>query len=460
MYYIFQVILFQLLFLIVYELFFKRETFFNWNRGYLLLTPLLSLILPLIKIESIEDSIPLEYVSSIPSKMVNDLNKPASEILMHTEPLSSSFEFSLELFWWIGVIVSLLFFFVKLYRIYKLQKLGTVSKIDDYSVILLPKTDVAFSFFNTIYLGENHTASQQKNIIYHEKIHIQQWHSMDLLFFEILRIGLWFNPLIYIFQKRITILHEFIADSKVVQKINKKEYYQELLGQVFQTNSISFINPFFKKSLIKKRINMLEKSKSRKILQLKYLILIPIIGAMLAYTSSSSKSNDSVLENIEALKESIAAQGNISEEEENALKVLFSLTMDDGLQSSQFEDVKNLVFIPFQVVEKAPVFSGCSGDNIALNKCAGEKIGQLLGKEFNTAVAQENKWKGQQKIFLNFQLGLDGRVTNVKTVPSNPEMENEIQRIFATKFPIVKVGEAQGKKVGVLYEMPIVFEIK
>ena len=111
---------------------------------------------------------------------------------------------------------------------------------------------------------------------------------------------------------------------------------------------------------------MLEKSKSKKILQLKYLILIPIIGAMLAYTSSSSKSSDSVLENIEALKASIAAQGNISKEEEDALKVLFSLTMDDGLQSSQFEDVKNLVFIPFQVVEQAPVFSGCSGDNLSL----------------------------------------------------------------------------------------------
>jgi len=198
----------------------------------------------------------------------------------------------------------------------------------------------------------------------------------------------------------------------------------------------------------------------KSIRRLRILIFIPIACLILSTSCTNQPKNKSVLENIEALKESIAAQGNISKEEEDALKVLFSLTIDDGLKSSQFEEVKNLVFIPYRVVEKAPVFSGCSGDNIALNKCAGEIIGQLLSKEFNTSVAQKNKWKGQQKIFLEFKLGLDGSATNVKTKPSNTEMENEIQRIFSSKFPMVKVGEAQGVKVGVLYEMPIVFEIK
>ncbi len=195
-------------------------------------------------------------------------------------------------------------------------------------------------------------------------------------------------------------------------------------------------------------------------MRLNFLIIIPVLSLILGTSCNTPPKDKSVLENIEALKESIAAQGNISKEEEDALKVLFSLTMDDGLQSPQFEDVKNLVTIPFQVVEQAVVFPGCSGDNVALNKCAGEKIGELLSKEFSTAVAEKNKWSGEQKIFLEFKLGLDGSATNVKIEPSNTEMENEIQRIFSSKFPTVKVGEAQGVKVGVLYEMPIVFEIK
>lgn len=198
----------------------------------------------------------------------------------------------------------------------------------------------------------------------------------------------------------------------------------------------------------------------KRISSLKLLIFIPIVCLIFGTSCTPQPKEKSIIENIEALKESIAAKGNISKEEEDALKVLFSLTMDDGLQSAQFEDIKDLVTIPFQVVEKAPVFPGCSGDNIALNKCAREKIEQLMSTEFDASVAEKNKWKGEQKIFLEFKLGLDGKATNVKTVPTNAEMENEIQRIFSSKFPSVKIGEAQGVKVGVLYEIPIVFEIK
>ena len=54
------------------------------------------------------------------------------------------------------------------------------------------------------------------------------------------------NPLIYIYQKRIANLHEFIADSKAVKLSNKVSYYQNLLAQVFDTQRVAFINPFFK----------------------------------------------------------------------------------------------------------------------------------------------------------------------------------------------------------------------
>ena len=97
-------------------------------------------------------------------------------------------------------------------------------------------------------------------------------------------------------------MHEFIADAKVA-KTHKAEQYQLLLSQVFQTQHISFINQFFKSSLtrlnllgkiisfgsqygqVKKRIVMLQKSKSKKIWQLKYLLLVPLVVGMLVYTS-------------------------------------------------------------------------------------------------------------------------------------------------------------------------------
>ena len=74
LHYIIQTIAFQLFFLIVYDLFLKNETFFNWNRAYLLLTAILSFILPFIKIEGINEVVPQEFIFSLPEIVVGQLD--------------------------------------------------------------------------------------------------------------------------------------------------------------------------------------------------------------------------------------------------------------------------------------------------------------------------------------------------------------------------------------------------
>src|SRR5690606_14843292 len=145
------------------------------------------------------------------------------------------------------------------------------------TLIYLKNSTSAFSFFNFIFLGDAISTSKRSAILAHEKVHVSQKHSLDLLVFELLRILFWFNPLIYIYQKRIAEVHEFIADSKAVKQHSKKVYYENLLSQVFDTQSISFINPFFKQSLIKKRIIMLSKSKSNRVNVLKYTLVLPLV---------------------------------------------------------------------------------------------------------------------------------------------------------------------------------------
>jgi len=86
--------------------------------------------------------------------------------------------------------------------------------------------------------------SKDLQIINHELIHCKQKHSLDLLFFEILKIVLWFNPLVYVYQKRITLLHEYISDAEVVKETDKKVYFNRLLSETFSVENISFINQF------------------------------------------------------------------------------------------------------------------------------------------------------------------------------------------------------------------------
>ena len=98
---------------------------------------------------------------------------------------------------------------------------------------------------------------------------------------------MWFNPMIYFYQKRITLVHEYISDAVVSKSESKDSYINNLLSNFFQVENISFVNQFYKKSFIKKRILMMTKKQSKKLNQLKYLVLIPVLASMLFYSSCS-----------------------------------------------------------------------------------------------------------------------------------------------------------------------------
>ncbi len=473
LHYILQILSFQLLFLLVYDLFLKKETFFNWNRVYLLVTPILSFVLPLIKINAIKQNVPKEYMIQLPEILIGtpySKEVMLPEIIINgTDSLSTS-SILLSLFnyvWLIGIVLSILIFSFKLYKIFSLRKKGTSSTLNNLNVISIPNTTIAFSFLNTIYIGSNLTETKKVNILLHEKIHVNEYHSLDLIFFEILRVLLWFNPLVYIYQNRMTTLQEYIADSKAIEQTNKKEYYQGLLSQIFQTDKISFINTFFNHSLIKKRIVMLQKSKSKKIFQLKYLLLVPVVSGMLVYTSCTQNTEKQIdtslpstlLEKIEAVKHQIQVQGNISKEEEKALKILISLVNDDFSNPAQKKTHK-YAEVPFRNIEKIPVFPGCEGlSSEEAKKCFSTKVTQFVGSQFNTKIGDDLKLSGRQKIYVRFKIDRKGNITDVYARGPKPELEAEAVRII-NELPKMQPGEQDGINVAVSYSLPITFEIK
>ncbi len=287
LHYIIQTIAFQLFFIIVYDVFLKNETFFNWNRVYLLGTTALSFVLPFIQIERFKNAVPQNFIITLPEVVLGQENVVN---INATETQSALVESSLplwELVFYLGVILALGLFLYKLTNILILIYKNPKTRIGKLKLVQLLKSTKAFSFFNYIFLGEHLNEKEKESILSHEMVHAKQNHTLDLLFFEVLRVVFWFNPLVYIYQNKIMTLHEFIADDNAVKQQNKSEYYQNLLSQVFETKHISFINPFFKQSLIKKRIVMLQKSKSKQIRLLKYALLIPIVIGMLVYTSCS-----------------------------------------------------------------------------------------------------------------------------------------------------------------------------
>ena len=472
--YIIQTIAFQLLFLVVYDLFLKKETFFNANRIYLLITPILSFVLPLVKINAVQQAIPQEYYIQLPAVILGG-NSDAS--ISTTQLVANSWWVpTAAQLWILGITISLVLFVFKLIKIYRLKQRGTTVDLEGLKVVQLSNSDTAFSFFNMIFIGSSLSEANRESIIAHEKVHIEQRHSLDLLFFEGLRIVCWFNPLVYIFQRRIATLQEYMADAKVAVQKDKSTYYQDLLSQVFQTDKISFINTFFNHSLIKNRIVMLQKSKSKKIFQLKYLLLVPVVGAMLIYTSCTQEvssqetsetaelefspdGNSDILQKIAALKESIAAKGEMTKEEEIALKKLFVLTSKEGVNNAYFDDVKDELAIPFGVIHKGPIYPGCEGlSDEAAKKCSASKISELVGKEFDVKLANKLKLEGRIKIAVQFKINNQGQVENIRARAPHPGLETEAIRVVSM-IPAMQPGEHDGKKVGVVYSLPIVFQI-
>jgi len=110
--YIIQVLLFQTLFLTVYDLFLKKETFFQWNRAYLILTSLLAYLIPLIKFETVQEIIPNEYVAQLPEVMLSP-----STTIEQTLDWSSILFISLQYIFWVGIVTASVLFIVKLYSI-------------------------------------------------------------------------------------------------------------------------------------------------------------------------------------------------------------------------------------------------------------------------------------------------------------------------------------------------------
>ncbi|MCB0389371.1 MAG: blaR1 peptidase M56 family protein, partial [Winogradskyella sp.] len=273
--YVIQVIAFQLFFLVVYDVFLKKETFFNWNRAYLLITAALSFMLPVIKIDRFKDIVPQQYIITLPEVVIGKQNPIVlDEVFIEGINQASSFSWSWMYLFYLGSAIAFSIFAYKLTNIIRLIYGNPKHHESNLQIVNLENSRDAFSFFNYIFIGKQLVKEERETILKHEWVHVKQKHSLDMLFFEILRIFFWFNPFIYMYQNRISVVHEFLADAEAV-KHNKAQYYQNLLSQVFNAKQVSFINPFFKQSLIKKRIVMLQKSKSKQVQLVKYALLIP-----------------------------------------------------------------------------------------------------------------------------------------------------------------------------------------
>ncbi len=280
--YILKVTLISSIIYLFYKLFLENDTFFQSIRAYFVVGIVLSFLLPLLIIP-----IYIEVESVVTPEMIKVSNfAELDHLTQETIPLLKKqfidWLLVLQYVYFIGIAIFTLKFIIELISLIRLIKISDKNKIGNYYFIEINNNISPFSFFKYIVYNKAYFSKNELiNVIEHEKVHVNQLHSLDNLIAQLFVIVQWFNPIVWLYKKELQQNLEYIADSIAQEKAKTHKKYQYLLLKTgIKNNSFALSNNFFN-SQLKKRIIMLQKSQTKKFNQVKYALLIPLISLFL-----------------------------------------------------------------------------------------------------------------------------------------------------------------------------------
>ncbi len=423
--YIIELSLCWLAFYLIYIIFLSKETFFVVNRFYLLSTLVISFFIPVI-------TIPTSSNEVLPI-IVEPINIEA--LIIASQPVIEERKFDFTFLFWIvygiGVLYMLCKFLVGLLQIKRIYDSGRKVIAKGYFLIRSELEHMPFSFMYYLFFSEKNKIPdvEKQQIIQHEKAHIQQWHTFDILLLEFLQIVFWFNPLIFFYKKSIKENHEYLADKAALKNTSKKIYGRLLLEQAHPGIGLALANNF-NYSQIKKRILMMTRKKSKRQDGLRYLAAFPVVIVLILLFANriNSQSHDYGQETV-----------NIT---------------DDLIITS--DSLKNV----FTIVEKMPTFGTCNhiSDMKSRKKCSDEGILDFMSRNIKyPETARKNDIQGIAVV--SFVIDKNGYVNNAKIVRSiNKACDEEALRVV-NSMPRWNPGEQRGEKVNVKFNLPIRFRL-
>ncbi|WP_175518874.1 M56 family metallopeptidase [Maribacter dokdonensis] len=280
------------IFLVFYKLLLEKESMHHFKRFFLLTALIISLIIPQIVFT--------EYIEAEPTPAVTQVltinEQPEITPIVH-EMEESPMNWPLILYTLYGLGIAI-FGFRFLYNIAKLWirvRRNTQIKFNSLVKVLLKEELPPHTFLRYIFLNKQKFESKSipAAVLLHEETHAKEWHSLDVLFIELLQVLFWFNPLIYVFKRSIKLNHEFLADSAVIKgQENQLQYQNTLLSYLsndnFHTHQSVGIANAINYSSIKKRFIIMKKQTSKRGILIRSVLVFPLMVLLLVSFSSRS----------------------------------------------------------------------------------------------------------------------------------------------------------------------------
>ena len=280
------------LFYLFYRLLLSKETFHRFNRLALLGLLMVSSLVPLLKITMAGMAEVSQPLWSLEEMMLMAEAEPA-EVLVETP---SRFPWIALMFL---VYLSGILFFVgrhvwSLGRMVSLLRTSEKERLEGgITLFVHDNKEVApFSWMKYIVVSCQDLVENRRAVLAHERAHIRNLHSWDLLLAEVCIFLQWFNPAAWLLKQELQTIHEYEADEWVINNgIDAKTYQLLLIKKAVGARLYSIANSFNHSSL-KKRITMMIKKKSNPWARLKYLYVLPLAAVAVAAFARPEVSNE------------------------------------------------------------------------------------------------------------------------------------------------------------------------
>lgn len=265
-----------------YWILLRRETYFNLNRIYLILTLLISFISPLFE---------FSYFGQASGKLVNIISPIIISSNEQLGVISPKNNLSiLSIVYISGAVFFALKFLSNLSKIWYLYNRFPRVRYNGFKTVIVDGNISPFTFFSVLFLSRSdYEEGNNAELITHEKSHKEHLHSIDVMLIELAAIVQWFNPFVWLIRIALKSEHEFIADSNVLEKGYDKATYQNLLFEKSLGVMGLGVTSHFNYSLLKTRLKMMTTKKSGSMAIAKYLVALPLILSISFLLTANTK---------------------------------------------------------------------------------------------------------------------------------------------------------------------------
>ncbi|MGE8433526.1 M56 family metallopeptidase [Chryseobacterium joostei] len=371
-----------------YRLSLKDKTFHHYNRFYLLVAILISLLLPLIKVE--------DFTIEVNSDMYMLLDKIQN---FKTEKKLDNGNLYFSIIFSALGLVSLYLLGKLLYGILKIQQFKAQFQKESFDGINFYRTNLTeapFSYFKNLFWKNTITLDSEigEQILKHEMVHIEQKHSFDKILIEVTTAIFWFNPFFHIIKREISLIHEYLADKKAVKNSDTKAFAQMLLASHFSGTQLAVASPFLSSNL-KKRLKMLQKPKTKFGYAHRILALPVLFTVAFAYLVNAK--NREIEETNLSIKKAVSEIKIDTVKEKTEQKEITEPTPKSPGDNERLAELER------KLSEKENELSNLSPDSEAFDKKV-EEIGTLTSEIGGIAASIEvdeyfnsAEWKNQMK---------------------------------------------------------------